>query len=231
MCEKGAGDGGGEVEREGLVRVKGEGEGWARVSKNDLQVSMSMVDLLASNLPPRPASLPPSRSSLEVQLYPAAVEQWVSRHQHDISRDERWRTKIAQQIADLDSNIRRVVASQQELTPTDNETDGEMARRYNGVRRTLVMGRNSEAMNAPVSSFGSSSSDNEPIWRAARTTTTDGSNGGAADNVSVAHLQTDMSRLLARMASQETLLQQLTSPVSSKGTPGTSKGKPRWTDA
>jgi len=177
-------------------------------------------------------------SSLEVQLYPAAVEQWVSRHQHDISRDERWRTKIAQQIADLDSNIRRVVASQQELTPTDNETDGEMARRYNGVRRTLVMGRNSEAMNAPVSSFGSSSSDNEPIWRAARTTTTDGSNGGAADNVSVAHLQTDMSRLLARMASQETLLQQLTSPVSSKGTPGTSKGtpgtskgKPRWTDA
>jgi len=153
-------------------------------------------------------------SSLEVQLYPAAVEEWVARHQHDISRDERWRTNIAQQIADLDSNIRRVLTSQKELT-TDNETDGKMARRYTGVRGAFVTGRNSEAMNAPVSSFGSSSSRN----------------GGAVDNVSVAHLQVDMTRLLARMASQETLLQQLTSPGNSKGTPGTSKGKPRWTDA
>jgi len=151
-------------------------------------------------------------SSPEVQLYPAVVEEWVARHQHDISRDERWRTKIAQQIADLGQDIRRVLAKQRQQ---DSELDSERTSRYAGVRGALVGGRNSEAV--INSSFSSGSFGDSPR--------------GGADHASMARLhaefnarmQADMARLLGRMASQEKLLLQLTNSKGSSSSPAASR--------
>jgi len=44
-------------------------------------------------------------TSPEIQLYPRAVEQWVTQHQFDVSREERWRTTMKQQIGRVDEGV------------------------------------------------------------------------------------------------------------------------------
>ena len=54
-------------------------------------------------------------TSPAVNLYPAAVEQWVGRHQHDVSREERWRVSMARQVESVSGGVRELDARMSNL--------------------------------------------------------------------------------------------------------------------
>ena len=47
-------------------------------------------------------------TSPAVRLYPHTVEAWVKQHQHDFSRDERWRTSMQKQLGGVQNSIERL---------------------------------------------------------------------------------------------------------------------------
>lgn len=52
-------------------------------------------------------------SSQQVQLYPAMVEKWVVRHQHDVASEDRWRTAITQQLALISAQVKDIHGDQE----------------------------------------------------------------------------------------------------------------------